>query len=108
MSEAAAGRVELFPAIDLRRGRCVRLEKGEAERETVYSDDPARVAAGFAAAGARWVHVVDLDAAFGHGSNRELIRELAASSGLRVQTGGGLRSEADLEEVFAAGVARAV
>lgn len=108
MSDAAARRVELFPAIDLRRGRCVRLEKGEAERETVYSDAPAQVAAGFAAAGARWVHVVDLDAAFGHGSNRELIRELAAASGLRVQTGGGLRSEADLEEVFAAGVARAV
>lgn len=108
MSEAASSRVELFPAIDLRRGRCVRLEKGEADRETVYGDDPGEVAAGFAAAGARWVHVVDLDAAFGHGSNRDLIRDLAASSGLRVQTGGGLRSEADLEEVFAAGVARAV
>ena len=108
MSDGAAGRVELFPAIDLRRGRCVRLEKGEANRETVYGDDPGEVAAGFAAAGARWVHVVDLDAAFGHGSNRGLIRDLAASSGLRVQTGGGLRSNADLEEVFAAGVARAV
>jgi phosphoribosylformimino-5-aminoimidazole carboxamide ribotide isomerase len=108
VSDAAARRVELFPAIDLRRGRCVRLEKGEADRETVYGDDPGEVAAGFAAAGARWVHVVDLDAAFGHGSNRGLIRDLAASSGLRVQTGGGLRSDADLEEVFAAGVARAV
>lgn len=100
--------IDLFPAIDLRRGCCVRLEKGEAERETVYDDDPRAVAAGFAEAGARWVHVVDLDAAFGHGSNRALIRELAAGSGLRVQTGGGLRSEADLEEVLEAGAARAV
>jgi phosphoribosylformimino-5-aminoimidazole carboxamide ribotide isomerase len=101
-------RVALFPAIDLRRGRCVRLERGEAERETAYGDDPVEVARGFAAAGAEWVHVVDLDAAFGEGSNRALIRELASSVPLRVQTGGGLRSEADLEEVFAAGVARAV
>lgn len=107
-TDPAARRVELFPAIDLRRGRCVRLEKGDAERETAYGDDPLAVAEGFAAAGARWVHVVDLDAAFGDGSNRALIREIAASSGLRVQTGGGLRSEADLEAVFAAGVARAV
>lgn len=98
----------LFPAIDLRRGRCVRLEKGEADRETAYGDDPRAVAAGFAAAGSKWVHVVDLDAAFGDGSNRVLIHELAALSGLRVQTGGGLRSEADLEEVMDTGVARAV
>ncbi|MBB4638563.1 1-(5-phosphoribosyl)-5-[(5-phosphoribosylamino)methylideneamino]imidazole-4-carboxamide isomerase [Longimicrobium terrae] len=98
----------LYPAIDLRRGRCVRLEKGMAERETVYGDDPAAVAAGFAAAGAEWIHVVDLDAAFGDGSNRALIRSLAATAGVRVQTGGGLRTEADLEEVLEAGAARAV
>lgn len=108
VNEPGGRRVELFPAIDLRRGRCVRLEKGAAERETVYGDDPRVVADGFAAAGAGWVHVVDLDAAFGDGSNRTLIRELVSSSGLRVQTGGGLRTEADLEEVFAAGVERAV
>lgn len=100
--------VTLFPAIDLRRGRCVRLERGEAERETAYGDDPLRVAREFAEAGAEWVHVVDLDAAFGDGSNRPLIRELASAVPLRVQTGGGLRSEADLEEVFSSGVARAV
>lgn len=108
MTDPASRVVELFPAIDLRRGRCVRLEKGEADRETAYGDDPRAVAERFTAAGARWVHVVDLDAAFGDGSNRALIRELASSSGLRVQTGGGLRSEADLDEVFAAGVSRAV
>jgi phosphoribosylformimino-5-aminoimidazole carboxamide ribotide isomerase len=102
------GRFDLFPAIDLRRGRCVRLEKGRADRETVYGGDPHGVAAGFVAAGARWIHVVDLDAAFGDGSNRPLIRELASSVAARVQTGGGLRTEADLAEVLESGVARAV
>ncbi len=98
----------LFPAIDLRQGRCVRLEKGEAERETVYDTDPFRVAERFASEGAEWLHVVDLDAAFGDGSNRALIRELAERTPLRVQTGGGLRSEADLEEVLGGAVERAV
>jgi phosphoribosylformimino-5-aminoimidazole carboxamide ribotide isomerase len=99
---------DLFPAIDLRRGRCVRLERGMAERETEYGGDPVGVPPGFVAAGARWIHVVDLDAAFGDGSNRALIREIAASAGVRVQTGGGLRSEEDLAEVLEAGAARAV
>lgn len=98
----------LYPAIDLRRGRCVRLEKGEASRETVYGDDPLAVARSFADAGAEWIHVVDLDAAFGDGSNRALIREIVASTPLKVQTGGGLRTEADLAEVLGAGAARAV
>ena len=98
----------LYPAIDLRRGRCVRLEKGEASRETVYGDDPRAVARSFADAGAGWIHVVDLDAAFGDGSNRALIREIVASTPLKVQTGGGLRTEADLAEVLDAGAARAV
>lgn len=102
------GRVALFPAIDLRRGRCVRLEQGLAERETVYETDPFRVAEGFARAGAEWIHVVDLDAAFGEGSNRELIASLAESTPLQVQTGGGLRSEADLDEVLGSAVRRAV
>lgn len=98
----------VYPAIDLRRGRCVRLEKGEASRETVYGDDPLAVARSFAEAGAEWIHVVDLDAAFGDGSNRALIRSIVASTSLRVQTGGGLRTEDDLAEVLEAGAARAV
>lgn len=100
--------VTLFPAIDLRGGRCVRLEQGEAERETLYDPDPFRVLAGFAERGAEWVHIVDLDAAFGEGSNRALIAELARSTPLRVQTGGGLRSEADLAEVLDGPATRAV
>jgi phosphoribosylformimino-5-aminoimidazole carboxamide ribotide isomerase len=98
----------VYPAIDLRGGRCVRLEKGDAARETVYGDDPVAVARSFAEAGAEWIHVVDLDAAFGDGSNRALIRRIVASTPLRVQTGGGLRSEGDLAEVLEAGAARAV
>lgn len=107
-TEAGAGGVTLFPAIDLRRGRCVRLEQGAADRETAYSSDPFEVAAEFARQGAEWVHVVDLDAAFGEGSNQELIRRLADSVPLRVQSGGGLRSEADLERVLDGPVRRAV
>lgn len=108
MTDPARRGVTLFPAIDLRRGRCVRLEQGAAERETLYDPDPFRVLAGFAEQGAEWVHVVDLDAAFGEGSNRPLIAELARSTPLKVQTGGGLRTDADLEEVLEGPVTRAV
>jgi phosphoribosylformimino-5-aminoimidazole carboxamide ribotide isomerase len=107
-TEARAGGVTLFPAIDLRHGRCVRLEQGSADRETAYSSDPFEVAAEFARQGAEWVHVVDLDAAFGEGSNQDLIRRLAEAVPLRVQSGGGLRSEADLERVLEGPVRRAV
>lgn len=107
MSESH-GTITLFPAIDLRHGRCVRLEKGDADRETVYDTDPFRVAERFAQEGAEWLHVVDLDAAFGDGSNGPLIRELAERTSLQVQTGGGLRSEEDLETVLSGAVRRAV
>jgi phosphoribosylformimino-5-aminoimidazole carboxamide ribotide isomerase len=100
--------MEIFPAIDLRRGRCVRLERGAADRETVYTADPLQVARRFVECGANWMHVVDLDSAFGDGSNRALVRDLAASVPLRVQVGGGLRSEHDIAEVLEAGAARAV
>lgn len=108
MTERGVPRVTLFPAIDLRGGRCVRLEQGSSERETLYNPDPFRVLSGFAENGAEWVHIVDLDAAFGEGSNRPLITDLARSTSLRVQTGGGLRSEADLSEVLESPVRRAV
>jgi phosphoribosylformimino-5-aminoimidazole carboxamide ribotide isomerase len=98
----------VFPAIDLRRGRCVRLERGMADKETVYGTDPVAMAERFAAAGAHWVHVVDLDAAFGDGDNRGVVREIAAAGILRVQTGGGLRSAEAIDAVLHAGAARAV
>jgi phosphoribosylformimino-5-aminoimidazole carboxamide ribotide isomerase len=96
--------MELFPAIDLRRGRCVRLAQGDFDRETVYGDDPVAVARGFVDEGARWVHVVDLDASRRDGSNRELVVEVAARAGAHVQSGGGVRDGWLLE----AGVARVV
>jgi phosphoribosylformimino-5-aminoimidazole carboxamide ribotide isomerase len=84
------------------------LEQGAADRETVYDTDPLRCAQEFVDHGATWIHVVDLDAAFGEGSNRELIGRVAEQTGVRIQTGGGLRSIADLEEIFSGPIARAV
>lgn len=101
--------MELFPAIDLRAGRCVRLERGDFSRETVYSADPVEVAAGFAAAGARWVHVVDLDAArTGEPVNASVVRRVASETGLRVQAGGGIRSVDSAAALLDGGVQRVV
>jgi len=96
--------VLLFPAIDLRGGRCVRLAQGDFARETIYGDDPVAVAKRFEAAGAPWVHVVDLDAARGQGSNRDLVIAVARAVGIPVQTGGGVRDAS----LLGAGVARVV
>jgi phosphoribosylformimino-5-aminoimidazole carboxamide ribotide isomerase len=104
--------MELYPAIDLRGGRCVRLRQGDYDDETVYGDDPVAVAAGFADAGARWIHVVDLDAArSGQPVNRPAIAAIAAAvapRGVRIQSGGGVRTEAAATALWDAGVARVV
>lgn len=102
--------MEIFPAIDIRRGRVVRLSQGEAARETVYADDPLAQAERFAADGARWLHVVDLDRAFGDGDNLPHLRRIAQALGdrVRIQSGGGFRSLAAIREARAAGVARCV
>jgi len=86
--------VDLFPAIDIRSGRVVRLSQGEAARQTVYGDDPAAVAERFVAEGAKWIHVVDLDRAFGTGQNLATIRDLVdrVRGQVRLQLGGGFRS----------------
>jgi phosphoribosylformimino-5-aminoimidazole carboxamide ribotide isomerase len=86
--------VDLLPAIDIRRGRVVRLSQGEATRQTVYGTDPAAVAERFADEGARWIHVVDLDRAFGHGDNEAAVRQIITrvQGRVGVQLGGGLRS----------------
>jgi phosphoribosylformimino-5-aminoimidazole carboxamide ribotide isomerase len=100
---------ELYPAIDLRGGRAVRLLRGDYAAETVYSDDPVAVARSFEAAGARWIHVVDLDAArSGEAGNLELVAAVAKSVGCSVQPGGGVRSVAAAERLIDAGVARIV
>lgn len=105
---AAGARIDVYPAIDLRHGRCVRLQQGDAERETVYGDFPAVTARELLDGGAEWLHIVDLDAAIGDGSHRPLIREIARTCGGRVQTGGGLRSMAAFQEMLEDGVDRIV
>jgi phosphoribosylformimino-5-aminoimidazole carboxamide ribotide isomerase len=100
--------MELYPAIDLRGGRCVRLRQGAFARETAYRDDPVAVAKEFEAAGCAWVHVVDLDAARGDGDNRAAVAALAEATGLSVQYGGGVRDERSAEALLALGVARLV
>ena len=96
--------MELFPAIDLRGGRCVRLWQGDFDKETVYGADPLAVAQRFVAAGARWLHVVDLDAARGQGSNIDTVLAIAADVPASVQMGGGVRDDA----LLVAGVDRVV
>src|SRR5207244_3689587 len=100
--------VELYPAVDVQGGRVVRLRQGDAHRSTAYAGDPIAVARRFAQDGARWVHFVDLDRAFGRGDNRELARRFLAEAGLPVQVGGGLRTEAAVEEMLEWGAARVV
>jgi len=104
--------VDLYPAIDLRGGRCVRLVEGDFSRETTYGDDPVAMAATFAAAGARWIHVVDLDAArTSDPVNRPIVARIASAAGecgMNVQAGGGVRTEEDASALLDAGVARVV
>ena len=103
--------LELYPAIDLRRGRVVRLTKGDFATETVYGDDPLAIALAFAEEGATWIHVVDLDAArTGDPVNRSVVGRIASALAgrCRLQTGGGVRTVADVEALAAAGVARVV
>jgi phosphoribosylformimino-5-aminoimidazole carboxamide ribotide isomerase len=100
--------VVVIPAIDLRRGRVVRLLRGDPAAETVYADDPAAVARRFEEAGARRLHVVDLDAALGEGSNRDAIAAVCRAVRARVQVGGGVRSVEAAKELLAAGAARVV
>jgi phosphoribosylformimino-5-aminoimidazole carboxamide ribotide isomerase len=100
--------VQIYPAIDLKNGRCVRLTQGRAIEETVYYEDPLEPALAFQAAGAQWVHVVDLDGAFdGVPRNLAHVARIAAT-GLQVQLGGGLRTLNDIEEAFHAGARRVV
>ena len=101
--------MDLYPAIDLRDGKCVRLYQGDFARETVYGEDPVAQAQVFADAGAPWIHVVDLDAArTGEPVNRPVIAAIAAAVGVPVQTGGGVRSDDSAHALLDAGVARVV
>jgi phosphoribosylformimino-5-aminoimidazole carboxamide ribotide isomerase len=102
---------EVLPAVDLRGGRVVRLVRGDFARETVYDADPAAAAAAFVAAGARWLHVVDLDAARDPGARQaDAIAAILArvGKGARVEVAGGIRNDATAEAILVAGAARVV
>ena len=99
----------IFPAIDIKDGRCVRLVKGDFSTAHQVAEDPLGTAAAFRKAGAEWLHMVDLDGAKdARPRNAGIFLEIAAQSGLKVELGGGIRCMEDLEAVFQAGVGRAV
>jgi phosphoribosylformimino-5-aminoimidazole carboxamide ribotide isomerase len=100
--------VDLFPAVDIRGGRVTHVRTGGAASPSVYGEDPAGAVARLAAAGAHWVHLVDLDRAYGTGSNRDLVRALLADAPLRVQIGGALGADEDVAEMLTWGATRVV
>ncbi|MDR3229313.1 MAG: 1-(5-phosphoribosyl)-5-[(5-phosphoribosylamino)methylideneamino]imidazole-4-carboxamide isomerase [Puniceicoccales bacterium] len=100
--------MNIYPATDIKDGKCVRLRQGLADQSVTYFDDPAEPARAFAADGAEWLHVVDLDGAFGGAArNLDALRRIAAI-GPHVQFGGGLRDEAGVAAAIEAGAARVV
>jgi phosphoribosylformimino-5-aminoimidazole carboxamide ribotide isomerase len=103
--------IDLYPAIDIRSGRVVRLKQGDYDKETVYGEDPVEVACRFADEGARWIHIVDLDAArSGDPVNRAVISQIASAlwGKVKVQTGGGVRTVDDARTLAEAGISRVV
>lgn len=99
----------LYPAIDVRNGRVVRLAQGDYAQETRYGDDPLALARDYAAQGARWLHLVDLDAARAGGYTLlGLVADIVRDTGLQVQTGGGVRARDDVQRILDAGASRVV
>ncbi len=100
----------IYPAIDLRKGRCVRLRQGDFGAETVFGDDPAGIARRWAAQGAEWLHIVNLDRAAGQEAtgNLDALGHILKAVSLPVQFGGGLRSMEDIDHLLGLGVARAI
>jgi phosphoribosylformimino-5-aminoimidazole carboxamide ribotide isomerase len=99
---------EVIPAIDLRGGRVVRLRQGDYAQQTTYAADPRELAQRYADAGARWLHLVDLDGARSGGLENLAVIQAIASSGMQIQAGGGVRGEDDVQRLFDAGVQRVV
>ncbi len=98
----------IYPAIDLRGGRCVRLNQGRADQETIYGEDPGEVARSYKDTGAEWVHVVDLDGAFTGEPQNGIAVEQILEAGLKVELGGGLRDVKTVQRLLSLGVERAV
>jgi len=105
MTENVVTKLELLPAIDVKDGRAVRLVQGELSKESAYGQ-PLEVAQEFVTAGAEWIHLVDLDAAFGIGSNAELLAQVIASVSIKVELSGGIRDDASLRRALDTGCAR--
>lgn len=102
-------RMTIYPAIDLRKGRCVRLFQGKADQETIYFKDPSEPAIAWKQAGASHLHVVDLDGAFnGASANLEAVSSILKVDGLKVQLGGGMRSEEAIEKALQLGLHRVI
>jgi len=98
----------VYPAIDLRGGKVVRLREGDPNRQTVFSDDPVATALGWIADGAQWIHMVNLDGAFAQANDNSQILAQVTARNVKVQFGGGIRTMDDLSRVFASGASRAV
>jgi phosphoribosylformimino-5-aminoimidazole carboxamide ribotide isomerase len=98
----------VYPAIDLRGGKVVRLKEGDPKRQTVFSDEPLSAAQVWIDAGASWIHMVNLDGAFASANDNSKILEAVAQLGVKVQFGGGLRQMSDIDEAFARGAERVV
>lgn len=99
----------IYPAIDMRGGKCVRLLQGDYDKETVYGDSPFEMAKKFAAEGAKWIHMVDLDGARdGKRVNDQFVIQAAKELGVNIQIGGGIRSEKDINHYLENGVTRVI
>jgi phosphoribosylformimino-5-aminoimidazole carboxamide ribotide isomerase len=99
----------IYPAIDIRGGKCVRLVQGDYNRETIYNDNPAEVAADWESQGAQWIHLVDLDGAkAGEPINGQLIANIAERVSIPVQIGGGIRTMENVERLLDAGISRVI
>ena len=98
-----------FPAIDIYQGKCVRLEKGDFEKKTIFNEDPVDQAKFFEDMGCNWIHVVDLDGAKnGSSSNFNIVEEISLKTNLKIQFGGGVRSIAKIKSLLDAGIERVV
>jgi phosphoribosylformimino-5-aminoimidazole carboxamide ribotide isomerase len=99
----------IYPAIDIRDGKCVRLVQGDYNQETIYNENPLEVARAWEAQGAAWIHLVDLDGAkAGHPVNDQLVGKIAASVNVPVQVGGGMRTMKDVERLLSLGISRVI
>ncbi len=101
--------MNIYPAIDIKDGKCVRLTQGDFNQETIYDDDPVKVATQWKKKGARWLHLIDLDGAkMGKIVNKQIIKKIKEETGLFIQVGGGIRSLEDANNLISIGIDRLI